>query len=292
MKTKAVCQATGLTRKALLLYEEKGLLVPEKRWSNGREYREYSEENLQELRQIATLRKAWFTIDEIRRMKDNPEETPGIFQSYYQWLLAQKEELDELLLAAEDLRKTGVDCFEELVQRLEQPVKNLPLPPSDIHPRFRYLDEMEERPPYVQVQTNLAEDGGNAGYWHLAMERKGGIRPVSYDDMFRGIGFDDYKREMENGTVASKVERDPKWMRTVKGIFMGIAGISGFMILLNWFGSPKMQIDNGDYWPWIWTWICLFSGLIRALLELCTWLHQNRKWQALEQAKPRSSLKD
>ena len=106
MKTKAACDATGLTRKSLLLYEEKGLIAPEKRWSNGREYREYSEEIIRELRQIAVLRKAWFTMDEIRRMKERPEEMPEIFGAYYQWLLAQREELEELLKAAEDLRRT------------------------------------------------------------------------------------------------------------------------------------------------------------------------------------------
>ena len=187
MKTKAACDATGLTRKSLLLYEEKGLITPEKRWSNGREYREYSEENIRELRQIAVLRKAWFTMDEIRRMKERPEETPEIFGAYYQWLLAQREELEELLKAAEDLRRTGVTDMAQLAQRLEQPARSLPLPPADVHPRFRYLDELEERPPRVQIQTNLEEDGGNMGYWHLAMERKGGIKPVSYDDIFRGL---------------------------------------------------------------------------------------------------------
>lgn len=291
MKTKKICELTGLSRKALLFYEEKGLFRPEKRWSNGREYREYSEENLRELREIATLRKAWFTIDEIRRMKERPEETPEIFRSYYLWLQAQQAELAELLRAAEDLRRTGVADMAQLVQRLEQPARSLPLPPSDIHPRFRYLDEMEERPPRVQIQTNLTEDGGNAGFWHLAMERRGGIKPVSYDDMFRGLGFDDYQTELENGTVASKEERDPKWIWILKGIFTGIAAFSGFMIILNWFGSPRMQIDYGGYWPWTWTWTCVISGLIRGALEFFTWRSQNKKWLAEEGKKQKPNIR-
>ena len=39
MKLKEVCEATGLTRKTIRLYEEKGLLVPQKEARNGREYR-------------------------------------------------------------------------------------------------------------------------------------------------------------------------------------------------------------------------------------------------------------
>lgn len=42
MKLKEVCESTGLTRKTIRLYEEKGLLVPHKEYRNGREYREYT----------------------------------------------------------------------------------------------------------------------------------------------------------------------------------------------------------------------------------------------------------
>ena len=47
MKLKEVCEATGLTRKTIRLYEEKGLLVPQKEARNGREYREYSQEDVE-----------------------------------------------------------------------------------------------------------------------------------------------------------------------------------------------------------------------------------------------------
>ena len=293
MKTKKICELTGLSRKALLFYEEKGLFRPEKRWSNGREYREYSEENLRELREITTLRKAWFTIDEIRRMKESPEETPEIFRSYYLWLQAQQAELAELLRAAEDLRRTGVTDMAQLVSRLEQPARSLPLPPSDIHPRFRYLDEMEERPPRVQIQTNLTEDGGNAGFWHLAMERRGGIKPVSYDDIIRGLGFDDYQTELENGTVASKVERDPKWMRIVKSIFMGAAVISFLIVMVKLIKAYPTFYQGEKMFEWPKRWIALFlaSALIRGALEFCTWRSQNRKWLAEEGKKQKPNIR-
>ena len=295
MKTKAACDATGLTRKSLLLYEKKGLITSEKRWSNGREYREYSEENIRELRQIAVLRKAWFTMDEIRRMKERPEETPEIFGAYYQWLLAQREELEELLKAAEDLRRTGVTDMAQLAQRLEQPARSLPLPPADVHPRFRYLDELEERPPRVQIQTNLEEDGGNMGYWHLAMERKGGIKPVSYDDIFRGLGFEDYKTELENGIVASKLERDPKWMRVVKGVFMILTlGSLALVLIMPIKAYPGFYEDDNNklfHWPLAWIGLFAFSALIRGLLGFLTWRKQNRKWQAEDREKSKPNIR-
>ena len=100
MKLKEVCEATGLTRKTIRLYEEKGLLVPQKEARNGREYREYSQEDVETLREIATLRRAWFTMDEISRMQQDPETIREIFQQYLQWLEAQQQTLRQLLTAA------------------------------------------------------------------------------------------------------------------------------------------------------------------------------------------------
>ena len=291
MKTKEVCQRTGLTRKTLLLYEAKGLYHPKKVYSGGREYREYTEENVRELRDIATLRRAWFTMEEIRQMQEEPETVGDIFERYYAWLLAQREELEALLRAAEDLRRSGDVSRERLVERLSRPAEQMPLPPSDIHPHFRYLDEMEERPPCVQAQTNFAEDGGNAGFWQLSMERRGGIRPVSYDDIFRGMGFADYKIERENGTVASRIDRDPKWLRIVKGFFMGLFGVSLFMLILNWFCSPEMQLKFGFYWFGVWGGLCIGGGLIRGGLEFITWRKQHRSWQRQDREKPRPDIR-
>ena len=100
MKLKEVCEATGLTRKTIRLYEEKGLLVPQKEARNGREYREYSQEDVETLREIATLRRAWFTMDEISRMQQDPETIREIFPQYLQWLEAQQQTLRQLLTAA------------------------------------------------------------------------------------------------------------------------------------------------------------------------------------------------
>ena len=54
---------TGLTRKAIEYYEEKGLIDPHKA-ENG--YREYSEEDLQRLIKISLFRKLGMSISEIK----------------------------------------------------------------------------------------------------------------------------------------------------------------------------------------------------------------------------------
>ena len=279
MKTKAVCVATGLSRKTLLLYEEKGLFAPEKRWSNGREYREYTQADIRRLRQIATLRRAWFTMEEIRQMQEDPAKTETIFLRYYEWLQAQREELDGLLEAAGRIRQGSIPSWEALAGQLERPARALPLPAADAKPRFRYLDELEERPPHVQVQANFASDGGNAGFWQLRRMKKGGLQPVSYDDMIEGIGLRDYAREIENGSVPGRCIRDPRYLEILKGFFDGLiaaVGLVAFICLLclprfrNMYGMGRFVLV-----------LAALAGLagVRGLLELLSVHLENRRWR-------------
>ena len=54
MKIKEVCERTGLTRRAVRFYEEKGLISPEIREEN--EYRDYTETDVRRLQLVARLR--------------------------------------------------------------------------------------------------------------------------------------------------------------------------------------------------------------------------------------------
>ena len=127
MKLKEVCESTGLSRKTIRLYEEKGLLVPQMERRNGRDYREYSPEDVKRLQEIATLRRAWFTMDEIARMQQNPETIGEIFPQYLQWLEKQKETLEGLLSAARAIVPGTVRDIEELSRRM-QAADQMPLP--------------------------------------------------------------------------------------------------------------------------------------------------------------------
>ena len=62
MKMKQVCQLTGLTERTIRFYVEKELCAPETRWMDQRKYYDFSKENVEELRQAAELRKAYFSI--------------------------------------------------------------------------------------------------------------------------------------------------------------------------------------------------------------------------------------
>ncbi|KYO68582.1 MerR family transcriptional regulator [Thermovenabulum gondwanense] len=67
MLIKEVCKITGLTKKAIEYYEEKGLIAP-KIEDNG--YRNFSEEDVKRLKEISLLRKLGLNIAEIRSVLD------------------------------------------------------------------------------------------------------------------------------------------------------------------------------------------------------------------------------
>lgn len=159
MKLKEVCESTGLSRKTVRLYEEKGLLVPQMERRNGRDYREYSPEDVKRLQEIATLRRAWFTMDEIARMQQNPETIGEIFPQYLQWLEKQKTTLESLLKAAKDVDPSKIQSVSELSEKMRE-AETMPLPAADIEPKFQYLDALEQRPEKVEPDWQEPLPGG------------------------------------------------------------------------------------------------------------------------------------
>lgn len=66
MKIHEVMQLTGLTRKAVYYYERAGLLAPMTDPDNR--YRNYSDEDIERLKLISTLRKLEMPVADIREM--------------------------------------------------------------------------------------------------------------------------------------------------------------------------------------------------------------------------------
>ena len=144
MKLKEVCEKTGLTKRTVRFYEEIALFSPQKTYKNGREYREYSEEDVARLQDIATLRKARFTIQEIKQMEAQPEDTPEVFAAYREGLYAQRKELETLIAVADSVTPEELTSARQLIDLMAQATESMPLPQMDIKPRFRYLDEQED----------------------------------------------------------------------------------------------------------------------------------------------------
>lgn len=73
MRIKEAAAATGLTERAIRVYEEAGLVSPETIDKNGRDFRDYGDGDIERLSMIAKLRRARFSIDEIKTMTDDPD---------------------------------------------------------------------------------------------------------------------------------------------------------------------------------------------------------------------------
>lgn len=83
MKIKEVSEKTGLTEKAIRLYIENELISPSFNESyTGRRSVNFSHEDVEALKRIAVLRKAGFSIGEIKLMKSEPDKSRSVLSDF------------------------------------------------------------------------------------------------------------------------------------------------------------------------------------------------------------------
>ena len=144
MKIKDVSEQTGLTKKTIRYYGAEGLLFPKKTWQNGREYRTYDQDDIQQLLKIAALRRARFSLEEIRHIQSVPADIPAVFQSYRQRLQQDQQDLTAILAVINNISCEALTDEDTLIAQMTPATTGLPLPAVDLDPHFRYLDELEE----------------------------------------------------------------------------------------------------------------------------------------------------
>ena len=195
MKIKEFSERTGLTKKTIRYYEAEGLLSPEKQWQNGREYRNYSEADIQRLTKIAALRRARFSVEEIRHIHEVPGDIPEIFQSYRRRLQQEQVDLSAILAVINNITSETLTSEDTLISQMKPATVGLPLPAVDLDPHFRYLDEIEELSqlvshritPQEQKQKDIAAMGAAmyAGFNQQDSTSGSNASPGGY-----GSGFD------------------------------------------------------------------------------------------------------
>ena len=132
MRIKEAEQRTGLTAKALRLYESKGLLKPARETEN--DYRDYAEEDVARLKTIAILRKLDVPVKTIKEWTDGETDLRAILQ-------AAAEENRE---ASEEskLRHKLASQLAELVE--EDPERDFGEAVRDIQEWDELMEELEE----------------------------------------------------------------------------------------------------------------------------------------------------
>ena len=140
MKIKQVCEATGLTDRAIRYYIEEGLVFPAYMENYmGRRAYDFTEADVTALNHIATLRKFGFTVEEIRRILADPQESVAIVGD----VRARKEETlrqeGENLDALARLEAEKAYTVAELAERLAEPVREVAVPAEDRRIDWRAL---------------------------------------------------------------------------------------------------------------------------------------------------------
>ena len=100
MKIKYVEELVGITKKKIRVYEEQGLLAPD-RAENG--YREYGQADVDRLMQIKLLRKLGVPIEEIKRIFQGSIHLDDCLDRHLDELERQKENLAKMQAISEQI---------------------------------------------------------------------------------------------------------------------------------------------------------------------------------------------
>lgn len=159
MKIKEVAQLTDLPESTIRFYEEEGLISPEKEYMNGRYYRSYSEDDVHLLRTIGTLRKARFSMDEIRSMGSDPKSIEDICAQCCLRLREEVSALREISSTLSSLTADSIGSMFSLADALSEKTKNVELPARDIQVNFARFDseQWDEPDPEPDPGTELID---------------------------------------------------------------------------------------------------------------------------------------
>ena len=142
MRIKEAARRTGLSEKTIRYYEDRGLVLPDTEERNGRVWRDYTEEHVALLTAVATLRKAFFHVEEIDAIRADPARIPETLSEVSARVDETYKTLGKLreLMRREDLRQAP-DLM-SLAAELREAVKPLKLPAQDLKFNFRAMDRM------------------------------------------------------------------------------------------------------------------------------------------------------
>ena len=149
MKMKEVLAQTGLTDRAVRLYIDNGLIAPdiEENYS-GRKNIEFSQTDIDRLKNIALLRKIGFSIPDIKEISQGSENTKSIIEAFIQ---QKQENIESDTLILEQIKNISLDSkitMESLCLQLSSAAENKQVPKEDLQlPK----EEKRRREDYIAI---------------------------------------------------------------------------------------------------------------------------------------------
>lgn len=131
---------TGLTERTVRFYAEEGLLKPATYEMNGRTYFDFKEADIKGLKNIAVLRKAGFSVEQILNMRKKPgtiKDTVSVLRSILEEQKNESEKSLDMICGIKADSITDIDTLADLFRNFTE-VKKLPI--ADLEPDFGRFD--------------------------------------------------------------------------------------------------------------------------------------------------------
>ena len=135
MRIKEAEQRTGLTAKAIRLYESKGLLKPARETEN--DYRDYTEEDVSRLKNIAILRKLDLSVAEIKEWTDGQSGLSDLLHRVSARGMLETEKADDRV-------KLSVELLEILEEEPDKPLDEAVAEAEELRKLMAELDAAQE----------------------------------------------------------------------------------------------------------------------------------------------------
>lgn len=143
MKIKEVIAQTDLTDRAIRLYIENGLVSPSFNENyKGRKNIDFSQEDVENLKNIATLRKAGFSIAEIKLIKDGGDECRRTLSEFITKTAERIEADKEIINSLQAIVKEDDLSIEAICNSLNTPTTKKNMPSEDM--KLTLLEKVEK----------------------------------------------------------------------------------------------------------------------------------------------------
>ena len=133
MKIKDIIEKTGLTDRAVRLYIDEGLVLPDIKESySGRKSIDFSEKDVERLNNVALLRKAGFSIADIKNLIDDNSTAKSVIERFVEQTQTDIEHKTEIV---EKLKGISFDedvTFEKICSSLSASVNEKQVPCEDM----------------------------------------------------------------------------------------------------------------------------------------------------------------
>jgi DNA-binding transcriptional MerR regulator len=159
MKIRQVSELTGLSERTIRFYESELLIRPATRSMNSRRYRDYSQADVDALSTFAVLRRAFFSIQEIRDMMETPDRIPAILDAFKSRAREEAEAKVRVVGTLDRLETSEFRDITALSAALRRDSVPDALPPLDTMPHFGRFDGITKEERERVFQEYLQREG-------------------------------------------------------------------------------------------------------------------------------------